>query len=657
MKIKYSLILLLSFWVVCYPCSAYDIVFFDISDNKSSKKRQVEIAGQFYGIDIKKIMIDKGLSKINVKGMLKKETPQAYIFTGEALIRKDAIDLLSYIHESSNKSIPFLFMGLTSMADSSFLKEWSGGEVLECSKFISNQSPIFFKVSDSKGITRELAGQTLPLNQNNGYYFVLKPGSSLSPIVEIAGGEEKPLPLFVKTINEGRKIFFQSEIEPSNPQNQPIWHYESKNFSDIAALMMFLRYSCGDKCWHSINDFANLTIDDPWLTEPYGHLSYKGLLSEMEKYNYHTTIAFVAWNFDRSSSEVVSIFQDHPNRFSVCIHGNNHDHYEFYKYNSNMNDPRAGKTHKEQEENIKQAVARMEIFKESTGIPYDRVMVFPQGIAPSKTLGLLKKYNFHATVNSVHIPLGSEKPLDPLFQFRPVTLHFSNFPSFTRYSPLKRRESEIAIDLFLDNPVLLMEHQNYFENGINRFNRIAEMINRIQPEVRWQSLGSIIQNYYLIKLRDDGNYDTLIFSNNVRLRNERNRDTIFFVTKEESNEVPIRRLRVDGADFFYEKENSSITLEIPITAGAVRHLVIEYENDLDFSSIDVSKSNFGVHILRRLSDFRDITLSKSGWGRALTNFYYGTNIYKLGLIRLCLITFCLALFMTFVIFYSKKRKK
>ena len=80
---------------------------------------------------------------------------------------------------------------------------------------------------------------------------------------------------------------------------------------------MYLRAAAGDKAWHFPRQYANLTVDDPWLIEPYGHLSYAGLLAEMEKHNFHTTVAFIPWNFDRSRPDVVSIIRAHPDRFSV----------------------------------------------------------------------------------------------------------------------------------------------------------------------------------------------------------------------------------------------------------------------------------------------------------------------------------------------------
>ena len=101
--------------------------------------------------------------------------------------------------------------------------------------------------------------------------------------------------------------------------------------------------------------YANLTIDDPWLTEPYGHLGYRALLEEMEKHNFHTTLAFIPWNYDRSEEDVVKLVRAHPERYSISIHGDNHTHREFGDYRVSPLP--------EQITSLKQAVARMDRFK------------------------------------------------------------------------------------------------------------------------------------------------------------------------------------------------------------------------------------------------------------------------------------------------------
>ena len=184
----------------------------------------------------------------------------------------------------------------------------------------------------------------------------------------------------------------------------------------------------------------------------------------MEQHNFHTTLAFVPWNFDRSQSATVSLLRTHLDRFSICIHGNNHDHREFGSYD---NRPLWGQIN-----DIKQALARMAKFSELTQLPYDPVMVFPHAIAPEETLAVLKRYNFAATANFLHEPMGTIAPSDPEFALRPATMAFANFPSLRRYSvEATIPPSQLAIDAFLGNPMLFYVHQGFFASGIDAFNK------------------------------------------------------------------------------------------------------------------------------------------------------------------------------------------
>jgi hypothetical protein len=376
----------------------------------------------------------------------------------------------------------------------------------------------------------------------------------------------------------------------------------------------------------------------------------------MQKANFHTTIAFIPWNFDRNQADAVLFFRNNSDKYSISIHGNNHDHYEFYKYIINPEDPWPAKPLIVQEWNIKQVLARMEKFRSLTALSYDKVMIFPHGIAPAETLGVLKRYNFIATVNVDNVPLGSHEPLDLLFQLRPVTTRFENFPSLKRYEP-KRSRADIAIDLFLDSPLLFYAHHDFFEDGIDAFNETAEIVNSIQPDIIWQSLGYICQHLYLEKLRDDGNYDVMAFTSNFILENTHQGGLTYFVRKEESFSIPIKKVTVDGQPCFYEKSDKFLLLEIFIPAGESRHIVIEYDNDLDISSIDISKKDPRVNRLRKLSDFRDMTLSKNIFGRLVISVYYDTGLYKFGIVRLVALTLVLFILMMLGVFYIIKLRK
>jgi hypothetical protein len=392
-------------------------------------------------------------------------------------------------------------------------------------------------------------------------------------------------------------------------------------FPSIAPILVFVRYASGEYAWHSVGHYANLTIDDPWLVEPYGNLNYGDLLKEMERFNFHTTIAFIPWNFDRSRPDVVSLFRDHPDRYSISIHGDNHDHQEFGDYGKvSLSDQAAA---------LRQAVARMEAFHSLTGLSYDCVMVWPHEIiAPAPTLAILKKYNFLGNVNTEPVPLGSDSPSELLFKLRSANLRFSNFPTIRRtFITPGAMESRIAVDAFLDNPILLWRDQDFFLSGINAFDDSAALVNHVQPDSIWTSLGNIMRHLYLVRLREDGNYEVMAFSSQIILENHEGHSVKFFLQKDESFSPPIQSLTDDGESYPYRRAGDSLLLDVTVPARQSRNIVITYANDLDVSRVDLSKSSLRINLLRRISDFRDLELSRNPVGAAAIRFYY-SNLFS-----------------------------
>ena len=137
---------------------------------------------------------------------------------------------------------------------------------------------------------------------------------------------------------------------------------------------------------------------------------------------------------------------------------------------------------------------------------------------------LLKKYNYWSTANSENVPLGSDEPGDPLFVLRPQTTSFGNFLSIKRQSAeIPVSSVRMAINAFLENPLLFYVHQEFFGNGIGAFNSIADQVNRIAPDTQWRNLGEISRHSYLMRLRQDGDYDVLALSANLVFTNPNDR--------------------------------------------------------------------------------------------------------------------------------------
>jgi hypothetical protein len=272
---------------------------------------------------------------------------------------------------------------------------------------------------------------------------------------------------------------------------------------------------------------------------------------------------------------------------------------------------------------IKQSLARMEKFQKLTGIPYDNVFVFPHNIGSENILEELKHYNFAATVNSMNVPMDRTRPASLLFSLRPVTLSFGDLPSISRYSAsMPNPDLFIGINDFLDNPVFFYGHHDLFTGGIDAFDGVADEVNKMQPDTRWRRLGDIARNLYLVRLRDDSNYDVLAFSSSLDLNNVSGRNSIFNIQKQERDPLAIASVSVDGRIVPFELSGGYLRLSVDISAGGSRSVIIQYKNDLDLASINTSKSSLRVYFLRTVSDFRDITLSKYSVGRVVTEYYY-----------------------------------
>jgi hypothetical protein len=630
----------------------------------------LEIACKFYGLEIEHIPRVAFENNDQIINFFNKKNLRAIVIDASSLRISDKTEQSSIIRVFRKQNVPLLIFGIRPDTNPDILSDCSQMSITSCQNISRSAIDGYYQTENADTATRQLSGMRFPYISKNVaclYYD----GENVKPIIQLY--DEKSLsqfPIFVKVGVEGQEIFFLAEnqlVKTSKaPRGRKTWpkKYESdsisqydRNILQLLPFLIFLRYTCGEMCWHSCGHYSNLTIDDPWLTEPYGFFSFKGILEQMKINNFHTTIAFIAWNYDRSKPEVVDLVKRNPERFSLCLHGNNHDHMEFYRYENEFGDPWKAKSINEQEKNIKQALARMDRFHAMTGITYDKVMVFPHGIAPAGTLGLLKKYGFLATVNATIVPLGSREPSDIFFQLRPLTLKYEKFPALRRYAP-NRPIADIALDLFLDNPILFYGHHDYFRNGINAFNGVVEKVNKIQPDITWQSLGYIIQHFYLERKVSDDSFEVMAFSDSFIIKNCHQRDLKYHIHKEASFSPSIKRVMVDDISHFYQRANDSIELDILLPQGESRHINIECENQPDISSIDISKKDLRINRLRGFSDYRDMRLSRSFVGRIFIRFYYQTGFYKVGIKKIVFIFIIILIASSgAVIFIIRKRRR
>jgi hypothetical protein len=602
-------ILVCSLLIAASSSYASDFVFIRSAKTPSLELQQLKTATDFYGLNLVVVTANSPDDSSEIEKAVHQKETLGVAVAADALAAVNRSALLHSLQRPKGDNLSLLILGQGQEVDPVLLQSWTGGAVSGVRHLEKPVHPryVFGRIS---GFTGQLADLVAPASVEDASFLVLGQNASTERILNLQD-DRQISPLFIETTVDQHKLFIASSGSSIGPGDQA----DIVNaFLRIAPELMFVKYCAGERGWHTLHHYANFTIDDPWLRQPYGYVDYKGLLEEMQRHNFHTTIAFIPWNYQRSQPEVVSIFRNHPDRFSITVHGNNHDHKEFTDYRS--------KPLPEQVGDLKQALARMEQFRASTGIDYDWVMVFPHSIGPEDTLAALKTYNYWATVNSSNVPQAAVKSTDPAFDLRPVTLSYAGFASFSRYPvgvPLTN--GLLAVNDFLGNPLFFYTHSNLFSQGINAFDTTADEVNKLEPHTEWRSLGDIVRHSYLLKLRDDGNYDALAFSNAICLENTSSRDLTFYLQKQETGPQVISSVTVDGQPHAYQVKDGHLYLSVDVPKGARREVTIQYHNDLMLASIDPSHDSYVVSALRMGSDFRDIYLSKSKMGLAVVHIY------------------------------------
>jgi len=366
---------------------------------------------------------------------------------------------------------------------------------------------------------------------------------------------------------------------------------------------MFLRYVFKEHCWHNDNTQACLIIDDPLLRKKYGFLDYELLLEAMDHHNFFTTIAFIPWNFRRTSREVASLFKKRADKFSLCVHGCDHTKGEFESID-----------YREIDYNVKQATKRMTSHEDTTGLAFDKVMVFPHEVFSTNSMRILKSNNYLAAVNARTTPnnCSNYQRIHGLLQ--PAIMNYENFPLFHRRQPGKYPDEivDFAFDLFLGKPLLFYAHHDYFREGYGKIIESVKSVNSLAENIQWKRLGDIIKSSYLRKQEGDNIISIRQYANNLLISNTASNITKYIITKEETSNVPIKDVLVNGERASYEIADGVLKMDIDIEPKQTAKIEIVYQDIYPYmKETSRIRKNTKVFVRRHLSEIRDNYISKS----------------------------------------------
>lgn len=373
-------------------------------------------------------------------------------------------------------------------------------------------------------------------------------------------------------------------------------------FSRLVPLVIFLRESLGDHLWHSDRSQACFIIDDPLLKPTYGFLKYLRLQETMAKQGFCTCIAFISWNYRRSHQDIANLFSAAGSSLSLCVHGCDHTGAEFGATSFEMLRDKARLARK-----------RMQIHQKLSGIPFDDVMVFPQGLFSSEAVKALDACGYLAAVNTDLCPVDTPQALTLRDWLDVAVTRFGGFPLFVRHYP--RDVAEFAFDLFLGKPALVVEHHGYFRNGYEELEAFVKQLNAADELLEWRNLAGICSRACLKRVTPRGDIHVRFYTSRFQLTNNEARSETYVLFRQWAGDGPVPAVTLNGSQWISERRDGDLTITLSLNPGQTADIRIVPEGAADTIPLSWKPTNTHkarVLIRRILSEFRDDYVETSG---------------------------------------------
>ena len=504
-----------------------------------------------------------------------------------------ATDPRQFIDESCAELLVFGCSGSTEQNNA--LSWLTAGAVSGISQ-VDGPDTVFALPRHAMAFSRQLAG--FSFSRQNAEPIPVFELQDAVPEVIVAANDR---PMFVR-IDRGPWQVFLLAGSPLPDIDEPLSrdHELQGHYDRLIPILIFLRHCFRESCWHGPEPTARLIIDDPLLTERYGFLDYGVLLKSMQRSNYGTSIAFIPWNYWRTSRRSAARVLSTSSNLSICVHGCDHTNKEFEAQDPALLGRRAGL-----------AMQRMECQRKRIGEGFEQVMVFPQGLFSMAAIQALRANNYLAAVNTTCFPTNSG--LDDLRVgdfLRPAVTRYNGFPIFQRRYP--RRLFDFAFDLFLGKPALLVEHHGYFSNGFRTLEDFVAELHKLEPALSWPTVDAQLVRSCLRRSLSNGSIEVQFFTRRFQLANLERGPGRFLLSKHEPDSAAIHRVLVDGTSIPFSFDKGFLKLEIQLDEpGQVVNIeIVDREQPQQQASGFGITHNAGVLLRRGLSEFRDNTLAR-----------------------------------------------
>jgi hypothetical protein len=404
--------------------------------------------------------------------------------------------------------------------------------------------------------------------------------------------EYKGVPVFLSTSKE--IVDIDAELTTRNFDVRDHFLY-------AVPVVLYIKWAFVGACWNAPEANACLVIDDPLLKPSYGCVNFEELGALMERHHFSTNIAFIPWNWRRSSPKVARLFKRRPEQYSLSIHGCDHTAAEF----GNRDQARlCWKARK--------AVDRMSGHETRTGIHHDRIMVFPQGVFSEAAMDVLKRSNFTAAVNTEVVSTDPQaRPIRISDVWDIALLRYGGFPIFTRRYPGQGIEN-FAFDILLGKPCIVVIHHDFCRDHYKHLVEFIERLNAIKCPIAWRSLGEVVRRSCRQRELSSGVVETEMYGTELRIENRSEQRKRFIVRRRESDSSAIKEIRAESGQIAWNFSEDRIDFETELDPGQSRTIEMRF-HELNGNGRSEENLSYRVKTMARryLSELRDNYIVKN----------------------------------------------
>jgi hypothetical protein len=331
-------------------------------------------------------------------------------------------------------------------------------------------------------------------------------------------------------------------------------YYDVKtHFLAAVPLVMFITATFRDVMWRPNELGACLIIDDPLLKPRYGFCDFRWLRDRMREQGFTTSIAFIPWNWRRTSKTGSDFFRNASDVFSVSIHGCDHVAAEFGTPSGEQLERRAHG-----------AQARMRRHQARTRLDHDPVMVFPQGVFSAECPAVLKRNGFIAAVNTEVSPVGDSSEKTRIRDVWDIAIQrYGSFAVYTRRYERHGIEN-FAFDLLLGKPCFIVAHHDEFRNGAPALLTLIDRLQRLNCTLHWRSAGDVVRRAY--RVRGNGAIRTTMYATELLLENFCATTRAFDVEKVD-DPASVAAVFRDEAEIPHVSEGSVLRFRVELAPG------------------------------------------------------------------------------------------